>query len=128
MKVLLKGDTQVKDHLAMTSYLEGVLGASLSHFGEHVSRVDAHLSDDNSPAKANVDNIHCTLEAQLVGMAPVIAKDRAATSHQAIQGAADKLERALTHAKGKREAHRAKMGVADVLPELPIAARSDESE
>jgi len=116
MQVLLNSDTLIKDHRAMTSYLETVLAASLSHFGERVLRVDAHLSDDNSAAKADVDDIHCTLEAQLTGMAPVIAKDRAATTHQAIQGAAGKLERALTHATGKREPHHTKASIEDVPP------------
>lgn len=113
MQVILNSATRVKDHGAMTSHLESVLAASLRHFGERVLRVDAHLSDDNSAAKADVDDVHCTLEALLIGMAPVIAKDRAATAHQAIQGAVGKLERALDHAMGKREPHRTKADIDD---------------
>jgi hypothetical protein len=108
MQVLLNSDTQIKDHRAMTSYLETVLVESLGRFGGRVLRVDAHLSDDNSAAKTDVDDIHCTLEAQVTGLAPVIAKDKAATSHQAIQGAVGKLERAIAHAIGKHEPGRAK--------------------
>ena len=113
MQVLLNSDNQIKDHRAMTSYLETVLAQSLSHFGQRVVRIDAHLSDDNSAAKADVDDIHCTLEAQVVGFAPVVAKDRAATMHQAIQGAVHKLEHALAHAIGKRESPRVKARIDD---------------
>lgn len=116
MQVLLNSDTQIEDHRAMTAYLETVLARSLSHFGERVVRIDAHLSDDNSAAKADVDDIHCTLEAQVLGLAPVVAKDRAATSHQAIQGAVHKLEHALAHAVGKHESQRGKASIEDVPP------------
>lgn len=117
MQVILNGDAMIGDHRAMTAHLETVLEASLGHFGERVLRVDAHLSDDHGAAKADVADIHCTLEAQLVGMAPVIAKDRAATKHQAIQGAVGKLERAVAHATGKHQPHRIKVSVEDVAPD-----------
>ncbi len=64
---------------------------ALGHYGERITRVEAHLSDANSLAKANTDEIHCTLETRLVGLDPVIVKERAGTAHQAPQ----QLRRAL---------------------------------
>lgn len=103
MQVLLNTDPHTDGRQAMAEYLEAEVAAVLGHYGERITRVEAHLSDANSPAKANTDEIHCTLEARLVGLDPVVVKDRAGSAHQAIHGALGKLERALTSTIGKHE-------------------------
>ena len=106
MQVLLNTDPHTDGRQAMAEYLESVVTAALGHYGERITRVEAHLSDANSPAKTNTDEIHCTLEARLVGLDPVIVKERAGTAHQAIHGAVGKLERALSSALGKHDSRR----------------------
>ena len=95
MQVLLNTDPHIDGRQAMSDYLESVVTEALGHYGERITRVEAHISDANSAAKAGADDIHCTLEARPVGMGPVVVKERAATAHQAIHGAVRKLERAL---------------------------------
>ena len=106
MQVLLNADPHTDGRHKMAEHLEAVVKESLSHFREHVTRVEAHLSDANSHAKANPDEIHCTLEARLVGLAPVVVKDYAATAHQAIHGAVGKLKRAVGTVLAKHDSHR----------------------
>lgn len=101
MQVLLNTDPNVDGSHQMAEHLESVVKDALGRFGEQVTRVEAHLADANSRAKANPDEIQCTLEARLVGLEPVIVKDHAGTAHQAIQGAVDKLKRAITTTLGK---------------------------
>jgi ribosome-associated translation inhibitor RaiA len=46
----------------------------------------------------------CTLEARVGGMSPVVVHHQADTLREAIDGAADKLERALEHTIGRLKA------------------------
>lgn len=106
MQVLLNTDPHVDGRHQMAAHLETVVKDALSRFAGQVTRVEAHLADANSHAKATPDDIHCTLEARLVGLEPVVVKDHANTAHQAIHGAVAKLKRAITTAVEKHEAHR----------------------
>ncbi len=98
MQVLLNTDPHVDGGHAMSDHLDSVVKEALGHYGERITRVEAHLTDANGAAKGGPDDIHCTLEARPVGLEPVVVKDRAATAHQAIHGALRKLERALAGA------------------------------
>ena len=106
MQVLLNTDPHVDGRHQMATHLETVVKEALGRFTEQVTRVEAHLADANSHLKNTPDDIHCTLEARLVGMDPVVVKDQANTAHQAIHGAVAKLKRAITTVVDKHEAHR----------------------
>ena len=97
----------------------------MSRFGEHITRVEAHLSDANSAAKANPDEIHCTLEARLVHRDPIVVKDHAATAHQAINGAVGKLERAVATAIEKHDPRRARHPTTAAEGDPTTAAEGD---
>ena len=106
MQVLLNTDPHTDGRHEMAEHLEAVVKDALARFGEQVTRVEAHLSDANSHAKATPDQIQCTLEARLVGLPPVVVKERAGTAHQAISGAAGKLQRAVATSIGKHDPRR----------------------
>jgi len=105
MQVLLNTDphTDGRHEMPSTWRPSSRTAGSLSRTGH---RVEAHLSDATSHAKSNPDEIHCTLEARLVGLDPVVVKDHAGTAHQAIQGAVVKLKRAITTALAKHDPRR----------------------
>lgn len=106
MQVFLNTDPHVDGRHQMAAHLETVVKDALGRFGPQITRVEAHLADANSHIKANPDEIHCTLEARLVGLAPVVVKDHAGTAHQAIHSAVGKLERAIDTALAKHEPRR----------------------
>ena len=106
MQVLLNTDPHTDGSHEMAAHLETMVKDALGRFGEQITRVEAHLADANSHAKANPDEIHCTLEARLVGLEPVVVKDHAGTAHQAINGAVGKLKRAVATALAKHDSHR----------------------
>jgi hypothetical protein len=116
MQIILNSEPQIPGHLRLRSYLETVANDTLGHDVDRIVRIDAHLSDANSAAKADTDDIHCTLEAQVTGLAPVIVKDRAGSAGQAIHGAVGKMERAIEHAIGKHEPHWKKASRDDPSP------------
>ena len=106
MQVLLNTDPHVDGRHQMAEHLDTVVKDALNRFADQVTRVEAHLADANSHLKNTPDDIHCTLEARLVGLDPVVVKDQANTAHQAINGAVAKLKRAITTVVDKHEAHR----------------------
>lgn len=106
MQILLNTDHHVNGNHGMAEHLEAVVKDALGRFADHITRVEAHLADANSHVKTTPDEIHCTLEARLVGMEPVVVKDHAGTAHQAIHGAVVKLKRAVTTALEKHESRR----------------------
>jgi ribosome-associated translation inhibitor RaiA len=67
---------------------------SLGRFGNQITRVEVHLRDVNGPKSAG-DDKSCLLEARLAGRQPMVVSHEAASLRQAIDGATDKLERAL---------------------------------
>lgn len=103
MQVLLNTDPHTDGRVEMAAHLQTQIKDALARFGDHVTRVEAHLSDANSQNKAGPDDIHCTLEARLVGMEPLVVKEHAATAHQAINGAVVKLKRSIGTALEKHD-------------------------
>lgn len=121
MQVLLNTDTNIDGGHRTSDFLETTVKDALHRFGEHITRVEAHLSDAHSHVKANPGDIHCTLEARLTGLEPVVVKDHAGNAHQAIHGAVTKLKRAVTTALEKHDPrHRA------TRPEVPEEDAADD--
>lgn len=95
MQILLHSDTHTDSGHLMAEHLTAVVQDAMGRFGERVTRVEAHLCDTDGSAKACPDDIHCTLEARLVGLDAIVVKEQAASAHQAIDGALRKLKRAV---------------------------------
>ncbi len=125
MQVLLNTDPNVDGGQQMAEHLEAVVKDALDRFGEHITRVEAHLADANSQAKGNPEEIRCTLEARLKGREPLVVKDHAGSAHQAINGAVGKLKRAISTALDKNEPRRGE-GLSEALPEEPPHAPNDD--
>lgn len=96
MQVILNTDPHVDGRHQMAEHLETVVKEALGRFADHITRVEAHISNASTNHKTHVEEIQCTLEARLSHLEPVVTKDHAATPHQAIQGALGKLKRAVT--------------------------------
>ncbi len=95
MQILLHSDTNTDGGHRVAEHLHVVVQDAMGRFGEHVTRVEAHLADANGHAKAGDDAVQCTLEARLAGLDVVVVKELAGSVHQAIDGAVRKLQRAV---------------------------------
>lgn len=73
----------------------------LDRFEKHLTRLEIHLTDENSGAKGGDTDIRCTLEARITSMDPTVVTHDDATPGQAADGAARKMRRALDTALGK---------------------------
>ncbi|MCY7305246.1 MAG: HPF/RaiA family ribosome-associated protein [Rhodoferax sp.] len=114
MQILLHSDPNTDGGHLMADHLQKVVQDAMARFAERVTRVEAHLSDVNSQAKSGDDDIHCTLEARLVGLDAIVVKDNASNAHQAIEGAVRKLKRAVGTELAKHDSrgHRARPEMA----------------
>jgi len=74
MHIFLHADSNTDGGHRMAEHLQTVVQAGMARFAERVTRVEAHLSDVNSLAKSSDADIHCTLEARLVGTMPSWSK------------------------------------------------------
>ena len=115
MQVLLQSEPKSNGNSSMAEHVGSVLHASLDRFDGHVTRVEAHLTD------APGDEIHCTLEARLLG-AVVVVKDQAGSAHQALAGAVRKLKRAVGAAIAKQDPRRPSRAAAVAPVDGPPAA------
>lgn len=117
MQILLHTDSHVDGNHPLAAHLDTVVKESLGHLSDRITRVEAHVTDANSHSKTNPDDVHCTLEARLTGLDPVVVKDSAPNAHQAIHGAIGKLKRAITTVLEKHDARRHTTSLRDVAPD-----------
>lgn len=112
MQVLLNTDHHTDGKHEMAEHLRVVVKDAVAQFGVHVTRVTAHIADENISTKTTTDEIQCTLEAKLIGRDPVVVKDRAGSVHQAIHGATGKLKRAVAAVLQKHDPRQAQRRAA----------------
>ena len=101
MRVQLNTDRHMEADDELVHQVETVMEGTVGRFADQITRVEVHLSDENSQ-KGGGDDKRCLLEARLAGLEPVAVSHQAATLPQAIDGAAQKLARALESTLGRR--------------------------
>jgi len=99
MKIQINTHNNIEGSDELTQQTQAVVESALERFAEHITRVEVHLSDENSQ-KGGSDK-RCVMEARLEGMQPVAVTDQAEHMEQAVHGAADKLENLLDHELGR---------------------------
>lgn len=100
MKIQINTDNHVAGSEGLAKHTEATVESTLGHFAKHITRVEVHLSDENSD-KAGSHDKRCMMEARLEGHQPIAVTDEAETIHQAIDGAVEKLKHSLDHTLGR---------------------------
>lgn len=72
----------------------------LSRYGNQITRVNVHLSDENG-IKQGLNDKRCMVEARLAGLRPIAVIDVANTYEQAVFGAIHKLKTSLETITGR---------------------------
>lgn len=104
------GTVQVQIHTgkhvdAKSDWFETEVLDSLSRYGEQITRVEVHLSDQNAE-KSGADDLRCTIDAHLAGLKTQAVTHSAANVHDAFSGALHKLTRSVETTFAKVEARR----------------------
>jgi len=101
MQVQIHAGGKPGDHRLLVSETETAVTASLSRFGERITRVEVHLTDTNSDQKSGADDKRCVLEVRLAGLDPVAVTHNAPEFGPAVHGAIDKVKRVLDRTLGR---------------------------
>lgn len=104
MLVQVNAGNGVKVQEDVATRIEAKVKDVLSHHSHRISRVEVHLSDENGQ-KHGGDDKRCMMEARVEGLNPIAVSHQAPTLVLAIDGAVEKLERAVGHELGRRQTH-----------------------
>jgi len=104
MVIQLNADKNLVIHEAYGTTLKEVLEKELSHFKDHITRLEVHLSDENG-GKSGPNDKRCLLEARISNKQPVVVTVDADTHDQSVKAASVKLKHALETVIGKIKNH-----------------------
>ena len=96
MQIQINTDHNIEGREALSAHIRSVVESALSRESGHITRVEVHVADENGP-KTGPRDMRCTMEARLERHQPIAVTFDAATVHQAVDGAADKLARLVEH-------------------------------
>lgn len=100
MLIQVNSDNNIQGREELVSYLNSMLHDELKRFEERITRIEVHLSDENSHKSAG-DDKRCLMEARMNGLQPIAVTNFSGSIHEAIQGAKDKLIRKIDHELGR---------------------------
>ncbi|WP_339921002.1 HPF/RaiA family ribosome-associated protein [uncultured Flavobacterium sp.] len=104
MTIQLNSDNNLTLHEAFRAQLSTLLTEELSRFGAHITRIEAHFSDENGHKEGQNDKL-CKLEARLEGMKPILVSNHANNHELAVKGAITKLKTSLDSTLGRLNNH-----------------------
>ena len=119
MQIQINTDHNIGAHQALVAEFTGRVESSLGRFSAHITRVEVHLSDENS-LKSGLGDKRCVMEARLEGRRPIAVTHESASLDQAIDGASDKLARLIENTLGRLREQKSRR--SDPLPPGPKPA------
>jgi ribosomal subunit interface protein len=129
MQVLVNSDHHIKGSESLADRVETIVSSNLDRFADRITRVEVHLSDTNSDKRSDRDK-RCMMEARVGGLKPIAVSHEAPTVLEAIDGAVEKLERALEHALGRLDETAGRSPAEDEIADvnrLDQVAREDRA-
>jgi len=102
MQIQINSDHHVSASPQVAARIQELLRGTLERYSDRITRVEVHLNDLNSTKGGNSDK-RCLMEARLSGLGPVDVNHEADVLEIAIDGAMEKLERAIEHKLGRIE-------------------------
>lgn len=100
MDIQVRTDYHVKGEQALIEFVKDEVAAGLDPFGERITSVQVHLSEESGAHKGPHD-LRCMVEVRPTGHEPVAVRNRAATKDEAVRGAVDQMHGVLTRLFGR---------------------------
>ena len=104
MKIQFNTDKTINGDERHQDYFTTIIAESLKRFESHITRVEAHLSDENGN-KEGKNDVLCLLEARIEGRQPIAVSCQSDTIEYAVKGALDKLKASLETILGRLQNH-----------------------
>lgn len=102
MQIQINTDKNIEGSKNFSDQVKTMIEGVLSRFSEHVTRIEVHISDENS-SKSSMNDKRCVMEARLEGQQPIAVTHQAADLDLAVQGAAGKLKNMIESILGRRD-------------------------
>jgi ribosomal subunit interface protein len=102
MQIQINSDHHITGSPQLAGRVQALVRDTLERYSDRITRVEVHLNDLNS-VKGGSSDKRCLMEARVSGVGPVSANHEAPNVELAIDGAMEKLERALEHKLGRIE-------------------------
>ena len=100
MQIQINSDHQINPSPELASRIQALIRDTLDRYSDRITRVEVHLNDQNS-VKGGANDKRCLMEARVAGIGPIDANHEAESLQLAIDGAMEKLERAIEHKLGR---------------------------
>lgn len=100
MQIQINSDHQINPSPELASRIQALIRDTLDRYSDRITRVEVHLNDQNS-FKGGANDKRCLMEARVAGLGPIDANHEAESLQLAIDGALEKLERAIEHKLGR---------------------------
>lgn len=94
MNIQINTDKNISGNEKLEGHLKSIIKESVARFSDHITRIEVHLSDENSHKKG-VNDKRCMLEARVEGRQPIAVTSHADTMEDAVNDALDKLKTLL---------------------------------
>ena len=101
MKIQVNSDSSVEGSDAHDLTVETTIHGALDRYGERLTRVEAHLSSEESTGGKSETRIRCLLEARPTGMDPVVVTGSGDTIERACHDATHKMQSLLDSTFGR---------------------------
>ena len=100
MQIRVHANHTISTSGSLEPWAQASISPALGRFAEDITAVEVHLSDINA-GRVSADHKRCNIEARVRGREPVAVQHKAERLDEALQGACDKLRRALERELGK---------------------------
>lgn len=125
MLIQVRTGPNIEANEARVAMISGVVEGALGQFSDSITRVEAHLSDENSDKKTGHKAIRCMLEARVEGHRPLAVTNNASILEEAVVGAAEKLNRLIENTLGRQREQQSRR--TDPAPSPPEPELEGES-
>ena len=102
MQIQINSDHHITGSPQLAGVVQALVRDTLERYSDRITRVEVHLNDLNGEKGGTTDK-RCLMEARIGGVGAVSANHEAPSVELAIDGAMEKLERALEHKLGRIE-------------------------
>lgn len=96
MQVIMNSDNQVDLNGESIEHWRSEITTSLERFNDWITRVEVHVTDENSKSKEGTDDIRCLIEARPANKQPVSVEVRGSSAENAISDGIKTMQRRLS--------------------------------
>lgn len=101
MQIQVHTDNHTSGSAGLTKKVDAIVADAMERFGDRITRVEVHLTDENGRQKSGDGDKRCVMEARLAGLQPITVSAQGSDLMQAVHGAVDKLEKTIERTLGR---------------------------